>query len=95
MFTWPLIGVNGNSLVGSFSVKVREPMIMPTSDMEKVESLPPADLHFQISALLDFSASTAGLLDTFSMSATKQNNVNTIGLSPHRIVISLLTPYRN
>ena len=50
MFTWPLIGVKGDSLVGSFSVKVREPMIMPTSDMEKVESLPPADLHFQVSA---------------------------------------------
>ena len=46
--------------------------------MELVESLPPTDLHFQISAqvklqiqafFLDFSASTARLLDTFSMSA--------------------------
>ena len=45
--------------------------------MEKVESLPPADLHFQNFPLgkipiqaffLDFSASTARLLDTFSMS---------------------------
>ena len=47
------------------------------ADLEKVESLPPADLHFQLSAwvkfqikafFLDFSASTARLLDTFSMS---------------------------
>ena len=47
------------------------------ADMEKVESLPPADLHFQISAkvkfqiqafFLDFSASPTRLLDTFSMS---------------------------
>ena len=45
--------------------------------MEKAESLPPADLHFQISAkvkfqiqvfFLDFSASPARLLDTFSTS---------------------------
>ena len=46
-------------------------------DMEKVKSLPPADSHFQISEkvkfqiyafLLEFSASTARLLDGFSMS---------------------------
>ena len=36
--------------------------------MENVASLPPVDLHFQIFALLDFSATTARLLDTFSMS---------------------------
>ena len=45
--------------------------------MEKVESLPPANSHFQISAnvrfqiwafFLEFSASTARLLDSFSVS---------------------------
>ena len=47
------------------------------TDMEKVKSLPLADTHFQISAkvkfqikafFLEFSASTARLLDSFSMS---------------------------
>ena len=47
--------------------------------MEKVKRLAPADSHFQISAkvkfqiwafFLEFSASPARLLDSFSMSAT-------------------------
>ena len=53
-------------------------MVLPKPDMKKEESLPPADLHFQISAwvkfqihafFLNFSASPARLLDTFFMSA--------------------------
>ena len=52
-------------------------LILLLPDMEKVESLPLEDLHFQISAtvkfqisaiFLEFSASTARQLDTFSMS---------------------------
>ena len=56
---------------------------MLSPDLEKVESLSPADLHFQIFAkvkfqikafLLDFYASAARLLDTFSMSALMSAN---------------------
>ena len=63
--------------VVSLGQLVYSSVALPAADMEKVESLPPADLHFQISALvkfqiqafiLDFSASTASLLETFSMS---------------------------
>ena len=54
-------------------------------DTKKVESLPPADSHFQISAKVkfqfkaffsDFSASTARLLETFFMSGVNPQRYN-------------------
>ena len=57
-------------------------LLSSTSDMEKEKSFPPADTHFQFSAKVkfqiwdlfrEFSASTARLLDSFSMSDADYN----------------------
>ena len=72
--------------------------------MEKVKSLPPADSHFQIFAkvkfqilafFLEFSASIARLLDSFSMSEENKDKLQLIAMDGGGFESNLENKYEN